>query len=73
MERPETPLKPDTLDWSLMEMSLQSEFDGKPGSADMTIQEISELMDKEPTKVRAIIGKIYKRTGYRVKYKRVGA
>lgn len=70
--RPENPFSQGTMVWTIMEMSIQSEFDGKPGTADMTIKEIGEFLDIEPTKVRTYISRILLKTGYMVKYREIG-
>lgn len=67
MERPHNPFRPG-IAHDVMEMALQEEFDGLPGTSDLTKVEIAEVICTTPESVSNAIVGIKKKTGYIVPY-----
>ena len=63
MERPNNPFRAG-IAHDVMEMALQCEFDGLPGTADLTVKEIAEVLGTPRENVANAISVIKKRTGY---------
>lgn len=68
MERPTNPFREGSTPWEIMEMALQEEFDGLPGTSDLTITEIAEILCRERQLVHHSIRVIREKTGYIVPY-----
>ncbi len=67
-ERPVNPYRKNTVMWSLMQGSIQEEYDGLPGWSDLTTQQIGELLCTTSNTVTTYICKIKRRTGYEVHF-----
>lgn len=70
MERPNNPFRAG-IAHDVMQMALQGEFDGLPGTADLTVKEIAEVLCTQRENVANAISVIKKRTGYIVPYVKV--
>lgn len=66
MERPINPFRRGAIPWQVMEMALQGEFDGLPGTSDLTRGEIAEILGTEDHYITNAILRIKKQTGYAV-------
>lgn len=67
MERPVNKFRPG-IAHDVMEMALQEEFDGLPGTSDLTVTEIAEVLCTPRESVSNAIVAIKKKTGYIVPY-----
>ncbi len=65
-ERPINPYRKNSIMWSLMEGSIQGEFDGLPGWSDLTAQEIGEVLVVNTNTIAHYVHRIKQRTGYEV-------
>lgn len=63
MERPNNPFKAG-ISHDVMQMALQGEFDGLPGTSDLTVAEIAEVLCTTQKSVSNAIFFIKKKTGY---------
>lgn len=68
MGRPINPFNQATICYEVMEMALQGEFDGLPGTDDLTAQQIAEVLGVQKISVVNAIGDIKRRGGYCVPY-----
>lgn len=68
MERPTNPFRKGGMPWQVMEMALQGEFDGLPGTSDLTRVEMAEILGTEIYSINNAIVTIKKKTGYIVPY-----
>lgn len=68
MKRPVNPFRQGGIAWEVMEMALQGEFDGLPGTEDLTSIDIAELLRTDRQSIINAIGTIKKKTGYIVPY-----
>lgn len=68
MERPNNPFRAGGIAYEVMEMALQGEFDGLPGTDDLTVDEIAEILCADRTSVANAIVRIKKKTGYVIPY-----
>lgn len=64
MERPNNPFRKGGVAFNVMEASLQGEFDGLPGLADLTSVEIAELFDVTREAIANAFVTIQRKTGY---------
>lgn len=71
MERPNNPFRAGGIAYEVMEMALQGDFDGLPGTSDLTVTEIAEVLCTPRESVSNAIVAIKKRTGYIVPYVKV--
>lgn len=67
MERPNNPFRAG-ISHDVMQMALQGEFDGLPGTSDLTVAEIAEVLCTTQRSVYNAIFFIKKKTGYIVPY-----
>lgn len=67
MERPNNPFRAG-IAHDVMQMALQGEFDGLPGTSDLTVAEIAEVLCTTRESVSNAIVGIKKKTGYIVPY-----
>lgn len=68
VKRPENPFRPGGVAFSVMEMALQGEFDGLPGTDDLTVSDMADVLGVGRGNVYTAIEAIEKRTGYIVPY-----
>lgn len=68
MERPNNPFRAGGIAYEVMEMALQGEFDGLPGTDDLTVDEIAEILCVDRTAIANSIVRIKKKTGYVIPY-----
>ncbi len=66
--RPINPYRKNSIMWSLMEGSIQEEYDGLPGWSDLTKRKIGEVLGISTNTVVAYICEIKRRTGYVVRF-----
>lgn len=71
MERPINTFRKSGTPWHVMEMAIQGEFDGLPGTSDLTMEEIAEVLGTEKHAINNAIVTIKKKTGYIVPYVRL--
>ncbi len=67
-QRPINPYRKNTVMWSLMEGSIQEEYDGLPGWSDLTRRQIGEVLGIHPQTVTNYIRKIKRDTDYKVSF-----
>lgn len=71
MERPNNPFRAGGIAYEVMEMALQGDFDDLPGTSDLTVTEIAEVLCMSRKSVSNAIVAIKKKTGYIVPYVKV--
>lgn len=68
MNRPINPFRKGGIAHDVMEMALQEEFDGLPGTSDLTVDEIANVLCTTRKSASNAIVAIKAKTGYIVPY-----